>query len=70
MQPKVFRTTTVVFAVACVIAGAAALSIVGDVGWDEKFVAMSAAVAPWFIALNIVWATGEIIGAIKGRDAE
>ena len=66
MSTKVFRSTSYVASAFVVIAIIAGINTVPDgAGWDERFVAMSAAVAPWIVVATIVWAAGEIIEAIR-----
>jgi len=71
MTSKVFRNTSYVFLVLILIAAFAAESSVGDdAGFADRFLAYSPAVNPWIISAVIVWAAGEIIGAIRGRESE
>jgi hypothetical protein len=54
-----------------ILAGIAAANVVGDdAGWDENFLAATAAIAPYLISATIVWATGEIIKAMRNNQKE
>jgi hypothetical protein len=66
---RVFRTTTVLYGVAAMIAAFAAVDQLPDgASWSLKFLAVGAAMTPWIIVSMIVWAAGEIIKVMKGTD--
>jgi hypothetical protein len=66
---RVFRTTTVLYGVAAMVAAFAAVDQLPDgASWSLKFLAVGSAMTPWIIVSMIVWAAGEIIKVMKGTD--
>jgi hypothetical protein len=66
---RVFRTTTVLYGVAAMVAAFAAVDQLSDgASWSLKFLAVGSAMTPWIIVSMIVWAAGEIIKVMKGTD--
>jgi hypothetical protein len=66
---RVFRTTTILYGLAAVVAAYAAVDQVPDgASWSIKYLAVGSGIAPWLIASMIIWAAGEIIKVMKGTD--
>ena len=67
---RVFRNSTYALLAMIVVLGFAVDSTLPDgADWADRLVAWSSAVAPWLVSAMIVWATGEIVKAIRYQDA-
>lgn len=61
-----FRVINAFFVLAFGVAAYAASEALGDeADWTDRMVSISAAVAPWLISLMILWATSQIVDAIR-----
>ena len=63
---KSFRITNVIFVAFMVAASYASVDVLGDeADWTDRLVSLSSAVTPWLLALMILWATSQIVDAIR-----